>query len=119
MKVTMIRATVAVALVATASIPVALAQDGGTVPRTPGGRPDLQGNWTNGTITPIERPTGFEAVLTPGQVAEIEGGRQECIEAHSQLSDPGRDAPAATTSSTSIAATASRSSTASRAVPSS
>ncbi len=95
MKVTMIRATVAVALIAAVSIPVALAQDGGAVPRTPDGRPDLQGNWTNGTITPIERPQGFEAVLTPEQVAEIEGGRQECIEANSQLSDPDRGAPAA------------------------
>ena len=25
------------------------------VPRTPDGRPDLQGNWTNATITPLER----------------------------------------------------------------
>ncbi|MXX67647.1 MAG: hypothetical protein F4Y74_01610 [Gemmatimonadales bacterium] len=85
---------VAVAVVAAVSIPVALAQDGGAVPRTPDGRPDLQGNWTNGTITPIERPQGFEAVLTPEQVAQIEGGRQECIEAHSGSSDPDRDAPA-------------------------
>ena len=95
MRITMMRAAGAAALVAAVSIPVALAQDGGGVPRTPEGRPDLQGNWTNGTITPIERPQGFEAVLTPEQVAEIEGGRQECIEAHSQLSDPDRDAPAA------------------------
>ena len=95
MKMASIRAMVAVALVAAVSIPVALAQDGGAVPRTPDGRPDLQGNWTNGTITPIERPRGFEAVLTPEQVADIEGGRQECIEANSQLSDPDRGAPAA------------------------
>ena len=101
MKMTKIRATVAVglvpavALVAAVASPLALAQDGGAVPRTPDGRPDLQGNWTNGTITPIERPQGFEAVLTPEQVAQIEGGRQECIEAHSQASDPERDAPAA------------------------
>ena len=100
MKMTKIRATVAVglvpavALVAAVASPLALAQDGGAVPRTPDGRPDLQGNWTNGTITPIERPQGFEAVLTPEQVADIEGGRQECIEAHSQASDPERDAPA-------------------------
>ena len=93
MKTAGIRALVALALAAAVSIPVALAQDGGAVPRTPDGRPDLQGNWTNGTITPIERPQGFEAVLTPEQVADIEGGRQECIEAHSQASDPDRDAP--------------------------
>ena len=94
MKITTIRAAVVLAVVAGVSIPVALSQDGGGVPRTPDGRPDLQGNWTNGTITPIERPQGFEAVLTPEQVADIEGGRQECIEAHSQASDPDRDAPA-------------------------
>lgn len=27
-----------------------------TVPRTPDGQPDLQGIWTNGTLTPLERP---------------------------------------------------------------
>jgi hypothetical protein len=27
-----------------------------TVPRTPDGRPDLQGVWTNSTLTPMERP---------------------------------------------------------------
>src|SRR6187401_105897 len=27
-----------------------------TVPRTPDGRPDLQGVWTNATLTPLERP---------------------------------------------------------------
>src|SRR4029077_17885749 len=27
-----------------------------TVPRTPDGRPDLQGIWTNASITPLERP---------------------------------------------------------------
>ena len=26
------------------------------VPRMPDGRPDLQGNWTNATITPLRRP---------------------------------------------------------------
>ncbi|WP_419942984.1 hypothetical protein [Candidatus Palauibacter sp.] len=95
MKITTIRAAVVLAAVAGVSISVARAQDQGAVPRTPDGRADLQGNWTNGTIAPMERPQGFEAVLTPEQVAEIEGGRQECIEAHSQLSDPDRDAPAA------------------------
>ena len=27
-----------------------------TVPRTPDGHPDLQGVWTNATLTPMERP---------------------------------------------------------------
>ena len=37
-----------------------------TAPRTPWGDPDLQGVWTNATLTPIERPAdlGDQAVLT-------------------------------------------------------
>ena len=31
-----------------------------SVPRTPDGHPDLQGIWTNATITPLERPAGLE-----------------------------------------------------------
>src|SRR5579885_3572378 len=31
----------------------------GAVPRTPDGRPDLQGIWTNATLTPLERPAQF------------------------------------------------------------
>ena len=27
-----------------------------TVPRTPDGRPDLQGNWNNNSVTPLQRP---------------------------------------------------------------
>ncbi len=30
-----------------------------TVPRTPDGKPDLQGYWTNLTLTPLERPKGL------------------------------------------------------------
>ena len=33
--------------------------DAWQVPRTPDGQPDLQGVWTNGTITPFERGTSF------------------------------------------------------------
>lgn len=29
------------------------------VPRTPDGRPDLQGNWTNNSVTPLERPKAW------------------------------------------------------------
>src|SRR5512146_1177138 len=30
-------------------------------PRTPDGQPDLQGVWTNNTVTPLERPKGLGA----------------------------------------------------------
>ena len=30
-----------------------------TSPRTPDGRPDLQGIWSNATLTPLERPKGL------------------------------------------------------------
>src|SRR5216683_81515 len=32
-----------------------------TPPRTPDGHPDLQGVWTNNTVTPLERPKGLAA----------------------------------------------------------
>ncbi len=34
------------------------------VPRTPDGHPDLQGTWTNATLTPLERPARFAGKLT-------------------------------------------------------
>ena len=63
------------------------------MPRTPDGHPDLQGNWTNATITPIQRPQDVGAVLTPEQVAEIEGTRENFIDTLSAPSDPDREAP--------------------------
>jgi len=63
------------------------------VPRTPDGRPDLQGNWTNATMTPIERPDGVGPVLTPEQVASLEAGRQDFIQEALADSDPERGAP--------------------------
>ena len=46
----------ATALVAALSSPALAADDAWTVPRTHWGDPDLQGVWTNETITPFERP---------------------------------------------------------------
>ena len=64
------------------------------MPRTPDGRPDLQGNWSNATMTPLERPPGVGPVLTPDQVAEIEGAREQYIEeSTTAASDPDREAP--------------------------
>jgi hypothetical protein len=45
-----------------------------TVPRTPDGHPDLQGVWTNPTVTPFERPAQFadKATLTKEEAAQVE-----------------------------------------------
>ena len=47
------------------------APDGWTVPRTPDGRPDLQGVWANDSATPFQRPEalGDRATLTDEEVA--------------------------------------------------
>ena len=54
------------------------------VPRLPNGRPDLQGIWTNKTITPFERPRelGDKAFFTPEEAeafvqAALERGNQD------------------------------------------
>jgi hypothetical protein len=66
---------------------------GWVVPRTPDGHPDLQGNWTNATLTPLERRGGQGPVLTPDEVARIEGGAENFLDRVNQPSDPDRSAP--------------------------
>lgn len=74
--------------------PAAAQQRGrGAIPRTADGRPDLQGNWTNATITPIERPAGRGPILTAEQVAAVERRRRSQLDSLSQPSDPNRPAP--------------------------
>lgn len=63
------------------------------VPRTPDGHPDLQGDWTNATLTPVQRPEGRDRVLTPEQVAEVEGRRRNFADSLARPSDPNREAP--------------------------
>jgi len=48
------------------------------IPRTPDGRPDLQGNWTNATLTPFQREEGRGPVYTAAEVAALENVDQEC-----------------------------------------
>jgi len=50
-------------------------------PRAVDGQPDLQGAWTNASLTPLERPPslGERRAMTPAEVAAIEGKRAEVI----------------------------------------
>ena len=63
------------------------------VPRTPDGKPDLQGNWTNETQTPLERMTPTGGTLTDAQAAAIEKRALEVEEYRDKASDPNRPAP--------------------------
>ncbi len=64
------------------------------IPRTPDGRPDLQGNWTNATITPLERMRPDQALVMSEEAAALEeGNTQRALDAREQPSDPGRSAP--------------------------
>ena len=63
------------------------------IPRTPDGKPDLQGNWTNETQTPLERMTQGGSTLTDEQAQKIED-RALLVEEHrDKASDPNRPAP--------------------------
>ncbi len=58
----LIRFQALVLILAAYSVPTVVFAD--EIPRTPEGRPDLQGNWTNATLTPVERPEQFGNRLT-------------------------------------------------------
>jgi hypothetical protein len=67
-------AILASAATAAQAPPPTTAQRAWTVPRTPDGRPDLQGIWTNATLTPLERPRslGDRKYLTEAEAAQLE-----------------------------------------------
>jgi hypothetical protein len=61
-----------------------------TAPKTPDGQPDLQGVWTNATITPFERPValGGKAFLSQEEVANLE--KQTAVQRQTSDEGPGR-----------------------------
>ena len=65
--------TLTFALVLAAGLVGAQSQDY-IVPRTPDGQPDLQGLWTNDTITPMERPASLQgrAFLSEDEITAME-----------------------------------------------
>lgn len=65
------RRTVAAIVLAFALAPSAFAQ-AAALPRTAGGRPDLQGNWSTQWLTPVERPASVnKLVLNPEEAAKL------------------------------------------------
>jgi hypothetical protein len=63
------------------------------MPRTPDGKPDLQGNWTNETQTPLERQGAQGGTLTDDQARKIEDRARFVEEYRDKASDPNRAAP--------------------------
>ena len=72
-KFTHASSTLTFALVLAAGLVGAQSQDY-IVPRTPDGQPDLQGLWTNDTITPMERPASLQgrAFLSEDEITAME-----------------------------------------------
>jgi len=72
--------------------PLLAASSGGTykTPHTEYGYPDLQGNWTNATITPIERPAKFgeRQAFTAAEANELEKAELDGIAAADKPTDP-------------------------------
>ncbi len=67
-----------IAVVPLAPVPIAgqtqtAEADSWTVPRTPDGRPDLQGYWTTQTFTPLQRPASLagKEFFTEEEAAEL------------------------------------------------
>jgi hypothetical protein len=63
-------------------------------PRAVDGKPDLQGVWTNVSLTQLERNARLPAlVLTPEQAAQIETARARASAADARPTDPNAPAP--------------------------
>ena len=59
-----------------------------TTPRTPDGHPDLQGIWTNATVTPMERPTQFTTLnISDAQAAAFEKDQSDDLKSEDGQSD--------------------------------
>ena len=62
-------------------------------PRTPDGKPDLQGTYDVSTITPFQRPAGVGATISNEDAARREKQTIDRREILNTASDPKRDAP--------------------------
>jgi hypothetical protein len=78
---TFIAASVTAATLAT--LPLSAQRVARPLPRTADGRPDLQGLWNNGTLTPLQRPKEFEGreFMTEKEAADFEANALERLRA--------------------------------------
>ena len=70
--------------------PAAAADSAWKAPRTEHGQPDLQGFWTNATITPLERDVKFgdKLVLSAEEAQAVEQGLAEFVAEQDKPTDP-------------------------------
>jgi hypothetical protein len=67
----------------------AVAPPGWKAPKLPSGAPDLQGAWTNASLTPFQRTTDFkELVISEQEAAKLEGSNDEYLASRNQPTDP-------------------------------
>jgi len=75
---------------------LALADDGASeLPRTPDGKPDLQGIWTNATLTPLQRPVelGTQRTMSAEEAQTLQQRASEQQARSGEPSDPDRPPP--------------------------
>ena len=84
---------VAVGAQAPASAAKSTAAKPAGLPRTSDGHPDLSGNWTNATITPLERLRQGPLVITEEEARLDESKTAAALEAREAPSNPNRGAP--------------------------
>lgn len=84
------------ALAAAAIATAAHAQDAYKAPRNAFGQPDMEGVWTNASLTSLERGPQFKTLtITEAQAKALEAGRARMMEAQSRPTDPNAPAPTA------------------------
>jgi len=81
----------AVALLLAASLAAQSKTKAWAAPRTPDGHPDLQGVWTNATLTPVERPASVKGKATLSDTEAKAFEKKEADELQSQ--DGASDGP--------------------------
>ena len=92
------RATSALLSILAALLLGSLTQSGSAAnyraPRTSFGDPDLQGLWTNASITTLERPANVKTlVITPAEAARLETANKAWLAANDKPTDPHNGAP--------------------------